>query len=117
MAGYRFQDGNHSLRLCTAYDSHKAARAAVAVLVGQERIYLTAAQTGFVYAQICTDVFRVDQILRGVRKLFPCPEIAEMLLVLAGKKLAVHTVVVGYALYAFRCRLNLLLLKKQQTRE
>ena len=85
------------------------------ILVGQESVDLTTAQTGFVNAQTGTHVLRIDQILRGMLQLIPFAEVAEMLFVLAVEKFAVHTIMVGYTLYAFGCALNPLLLKKPQT--
>ena len=116
MCRYLLDYGNHGLGFRAMYDGHQSARPAVPVLVGQECIDLTAAQAGFVNAQMRAYVFGIDQVLRGMVQLFPPAEVAEMLLVLGIKKFAVHTIMVGYAPYALGRALNPLLLKKQQTR-
>ena len=62
----------------SVYDGHQSARPAVPVLVGQECIDLTAAQAGFVNAQMRAYIFGIDQELRGMaqlvhrRKLLKC---------------------------------------------
>ena len=116
MQGYLLDYGNHGLGLRAMYDGNQSARTAVTLLVGQKSIDLAAAQAGFVYAQMRTYVFGIDQVFRGMLQLVPLAEVAEMLLVLAVEKLAVHPIMVGYALYALCRALNPLLLKKQQTR-
>lgn len=52
-----------------------------------------------------------------MKPLIPLAEIAEMLLVLRGQLLAVHTIVIGYALDTLGGRLYPILLKKPQTRD
>lgn len=117
MAGNLLDDGDDSPGLCAVYDGYQAARSPVTVLVGQKRIDLTAAQAGFVYAQVRAHIFGIYQILRGVFPLFPLAEVAEMFLVLGGEELAVYTVMVRYTLDALGSVLNPLLLKKPQTRD
>lgn len=116
MKGNLLDYGNHGFGLRAMYDGHQSARTSVPVLVGQECIDLTAAQAGFVNAQMRAYVLGIDQVLRGMAQLFPPAEVAEMFLVLGAEKLAVHPIMVGYAIYALGCALNPLLLKKQQTR-
>ena len=116
MKGNLLDYGNDGFGFRAVYDGHQSARPAVPVLVGQECIDLTAAQAGFVNAQMRAYIFGIDQELRGMAQLVPPAEVAEMLLVLGIKKFAVHTIMVGYAPYALGRALNPLLLKKQQTR-
>ena len=85
------------------------------VLVGQERVQLSVGQARLIYTQVLTQILREQQVLLGMEPLVPLAEIAEMLLVLGGKLLAVYTVVTGYALDALGRRLNPYLLKNQQT--
>lgn len=96
------------------YDSHQSARSATPFLVGQEGIDFTAAQAGFVNTQMGTHVLRIYQIFRSVFQLFPPAEVAEMVLVLGDEEFAVHTVMVGYALYALSRAFNPLLLKSHE---
>ena len=98
------------------YDSHQSARSATPFLVGQEGIDFTAAQAGFVNTQMGTHVLRIYQIFRSVFQLFPPAEVAEMVLVLGDEEFAVHTVMVGYALYALSRAFDPLLLEKPRTR-
>lgn len=117
MAGNLLDDSDDGLGLCAVYDGYQTTRSTVTVLVGQKRIDLTAAQAGFVYAQVRAHIFGIYQILRGVLPLFPLAEATEMFLVLGGEELAVYTVMVRYALDALGGALNPLLLKKPQTRD
>ena len=50
-----------------------------------------------------------------MRQLVPLAVTAKVLLVLSDQLLAVYTIVIGYALDAFRRGLNPILLKKPQT--
>ena len=98
------------------YDSHQSAWATMSILVGQEGVDLAATQAGFVNAQMGAYILGINQILRSMLQLVPFAEVTEMLLVLAVEEFAVHTIMVGYALYTFGSALNPPLLKKPQTR-
>ena len=87
----------------------------MAVLVGQERVQFTIGQACLVNAKMEAQILREQQILLGMEPLVPLAEVAEMLLVLSDQLLTVYTIVIGYALDAFRCGLNPILLKKLQT--
>lgn len=62
-----------------------------------------------------TQILREQKILLRMRQLVPLAVTAKVLLVLSDQLLAVYTIVIGYALDAFRRGLNPILLKKPQT--
>lgn len=58
-----------------------------------------------------------QEVLFCMRQLVPLAVVAEMLLVLSSKLLAVYAIVTGYALDTLRCGLDPILLKKPQTQD
>ena len=94
---------------------HQRARPPMALLVGEERVQLTARQAGLVYAQVLAQVLGEKQVLLCMRQLVPPAVVTEVLLVLCRQLLAVHAVVAGYPPDALRRRLDPHLLKNQQT--
>ena len=87
----------------------------MSVLVGQKSIHFATAQASFVYTQMGIYVLTEYQVFGRMFQLVPLAIIAEMLFVLRCKQFAIYAIMLGYSLYAFRCCLNLHLLKKQQT--
>ena len=75
MKGNLLDYGNDGFGLRAMYGGHQSARTSVPFLVGQECIDLTAAQAGFVNAQMRAYVFGIDQVLRGMVQLFPPAEV------------------------------------------
>ena len=111
----QLQYADDIFRLSPPDHSHQRTRSAMAVLVGQERVQFTIGQACLVNAKMEAQILREQQILLGMEPLVPLAEVAEMLLVLSDQLLTVYTIVIGYALDAFRCGLNPILLKKLQT--